>query len=595
MTTTTTLEASFPLFQTESTSNYRPFRRHRNYLYNNWGKLLSNCWHSLKTAASRTQQFSKSLLGTTIIYITADTVGSLSGEAIGSSTVAKVSSCVVCTIARIGVPTALIISSGALACRANLSRADKVRLGAIVITSLALTSFNIFGNYGSALDLVFQKIGAVAGTILGGYAGLWIVGSPTVFYDQQNPWNSYSVSSLRFLAVGMVFENAIVYPTMPLIGHCLRIPRAALRITLQNIAYNSNTLIPLVQESIRERNFGKPRIPIIIHTAVNTYCGNNSKFLTQKFSKLSMRSIFPKIVYKQFHLIKCDNLLSSSLTSKVEPLLNSKKIATKAISAFHGYMQILTKLKKLADIHKNLQEAILKNKSESPKYKKQITEMICDKILLRKNATWESFVSSIIDYSWQTENARQLMKTLHQSIRQAEIGLFGFSLINKQQSAYINEILEIHLKHYLIYLLLNYNELPELTQKEENESITALVNIVFSHYVDSLVPPFLAKASRKTINTGLHLTFKLQELISVFFVQPEQSSFQHVPTSEIIINENHAGSESEQSSHLVTKLEIKEDYKAKAAPPFRPAIVHPSSKPKKVRSQIIVFDDHFSK
>lgn len=550
---------------------HRPFRKFRRYRYNvftGWDKILSNLWNEVSNENSKTQKVAHSLLGKVVIYTLADTVGSIAGCAAGSIILGEMGS---------DIGKCLVSSEFLLACvvfeflgleYSRHCKTKNMHLIALTISTLALMKFTSSeerGNYGSYWGrFAGEEVGGFAGTILGGILLLKIAGSPTIFYDQNHPWDSYATSTARFLLIGKIFEAIIAKPSIPYIWPFLWITRKTTCIIFQNVAYNSNTLIQTL-EGLRNRTFGRPQIPAIAKMALNTYCGHNIKFFGEEFSRFSIKSTFPSLAKRQFELIaKFDRFLSQAFIDEVKHLAeNSDKMAAIAISAFYEYTELIANSKEIIEAHKQMRKAIFEKTEDHHQHKEKIVQMLREKIspveAKKKNRTeildkimedsqdeeelveitlennspiqeptiWDEGCQWLIDHYWTSENTNEILKTFKDLIMQMEISLVGFPLTDAGQVSYLNEGIDIYLQHYLLYLLLNYHKLEALTPQQEFQSLETLKNLIFNHYIAPIAPSLVTDIGHAIVSRSLKTAFKTQSLFIYLFRQPEQSSLFH--------------------------------------------------------------------
>jgi len=510
--------------------HYRPFKRSRYSPFTGWGKIFHNCWENINAAYNKTYPIAQSILGRVVIYCIADYAGATIGHSLGSTILGNIGSWIGKNLVSTKV-LGFVIGSEIVAFKCHQpSKKRDLFLTALTTTTTALLIMKFFDeldNYGASWGRLFgEEMGGFAGTILGGFCFLKIAGSPSVFLNDQNPWDSYSTSTTRFLVVGMVFESVIAKPSTPWIGPCLRILRTVTCITLQNVAYNANTIILLTKKKLNN-NFAQPKIPAIAKMAINTYCGHNSQFFEEEFARCSLKQIFPSLAKHQFELVKkFDGFLPSLLLDGIKNLADhSEKMTSISISAFHEYAKLLTESAELIEVHQEFRKAIMNQTGKHLKYKEQIVQIILAKISTPKAPIRDQFIQFFINNCWTFDYAQQSMKTVTELIQKLEVALIGIPLSTPQQIAYLNEILDIYLQYYLIFLLFKYNTLESLTPVQEHQSIVILTHAIFNHYVESIVPKPIAKASHIIITKALQTAFKAENLLTLFFHQPEQISY----------------------------------------------------------------------
>lgn len=520
---------------TSDLKKHRPFKRYRYSPFSGLGKDLSNFWEKTRYAASITCKCTKSILGRVVVYSLADIGGGFLGSYVGSKAFHELGSDLgrVCTSKEF-LTIAAILEMNTLYSRESHKEKEIILIAMIIgtIAVMTLTSQEDRNEYGSQIGgMIGCQAGDFVGTILGGYAFLKLAGSPTVFYDPKEPWNSYTFSTIRFLAVGKLFDLIVIKSSTPFIGSLVNLPRNIVRGTLQNLSYNSNAILPIIKESMRNKSMGKPQLPTIAKLFCNTYCGHNVEFFQQEFSKCSLKSIFPSLASLQSDFFrKIDRRLPFYLSDQVNFLTEkSDVLASKAISAFHVYTTVLSNSQEIKNEHEKMREAFFQENGNFIAHKNQIIKLLRSKIkrysgsgASKNSEIWNQTVSRIVDAIFQGQNMQMMKNGFWESFKQMEIALMGFPMLSPHQTSYLNEMLEIYLQHYVIFLICYYDKFHELVREEENQSIEMLMNLIFKHYVHSITPASLAKFSQKVVNETMKRVIEFQKLIMLFFLQPEQ-------------------------------------------------------------------------
>lgn len=329
----------------------------------------------------------------------------------------------------------------------------------------------------------------VVGTILGGYAGLKLIGNKISLVDRVSPTDSYSVNMFKFLLVGGIYENVIVKSSIPYISPFFNFPRGLVKVVFQAMAYNSQDLIPIFQKCVREKTLA-PTLPSALQMISNRYCIKHSPKIARSLTKLVSETIFPSFVNKKGDVILVP--FTSSIQSAIEKLgKNSGTIATVAMRGFVQYMDLLKKLDPI-----KLEED------------------------LQKRMHWYAQLSPIIT-NVIGGNIKNWSSSILQVLQESEIELFGLRISGDEQSKKIEEMLSIHLKYYLFYILSNFDKLSsDLSPMEERDFLSYVGGTFFSVYTNPSSPNVVARFLQK----ATHVLCKMVYLVRKFVERAEQNT-----------------------------------------------------------------------
>lgn len=542
------------------TSTPRPFQRKRHF----FGRLnFSHLWERISTAFEKPKKVLDSVIGKSVVYALAETGGAIIGQCAGENVLAaicsKIGQHILMTNVVVG-GTLLVFSS-----RINASNFKKAAMVTIVIGSAVLNKSNTeIPEYGSFLGHQFGEFtGGSLGAIVGGFFGLLLFKSPTVFWDKDKPWDSYSVSMIRFTGSGLCFDAAIKQASIPWVSPLLNIPRGVIKAVVQTSAYNSNHLFPFVKQCLQKKSMSTgSHIPLFVKMLVNSHCGHNARHFAKKLSGSvnALLSFVPNIVNKMLSIKTFSTLLVS------DPIMeglqfapeSSRLITNAALRGLYNYISILRKSDTIIAAHRNF-EIAFENNLDISDYKIKLSQAIKD-ALNREDTTLMQGIKAKLE-THITDCNKENLKGLIASIKATEVVLLGIPMMTDKQASFLNEILEIYLAPYLVYTFSNWSAFKkDLMPTEERDGLIALNNLLFNYYFRRLLPSIVATPLQKM----MHLTIQTAHTLAYIFAQPEQSTYLPGEIKEENFNEDYVEDpEKARSRNFVNELKkapVRYDY-----------------------------------
>jgi len=396
----------------------------------------------------------------------------------------------------------VVIAAGALAACGYAFMKKKPLVGVVLLGAVSQCSYE---QQKAAGFVVGQWVGRGVGTILGGYAGLKIVGSKVNLIDRVTPTDSYSVGMTKFILIGEIFDAAIVKASFPYAAIVVNIPRHLVKTVFQMGGYNSQMVVPYVRSCFRAKKLVQP-LPTTLKMICNRYCIANSFQIASKLTALTSLKILPMIVEKGLALFG-KNAILPQIQGGVEFLgLHSDLFTTIAMRSLHQYMEMLKKVD-----HNDLEAS------------------------LKKEIFGAAAVSPVFDLALKS-NIVDWANSMIESIRELEVALTGYLLLSEEAAEPLKQTLANHLKYYFIYTLLNCNKLTnELSPIEERDFFSDLNHAFFTIYTHPSNPSRIAQGLEKTTAFAIHCIHKLQRFIeqeehNAMFVGQVHFIDEYVPT-----------------------------------------------------------------
>jgi hypothetical protein len=506
-------------------------------------QCLSRVFQAAISIRERATQFTKSLLGKIAVCIGAEIVGAQIGELAGRVIAGEVASEIGERIFPYIALNALVVGGATSTYFLAKKTSDTALICFVLISPVpAVLAMNLsseqLSNVGASSGRAFgEQIGAIAGTILGGFGGLLLAGSPTVLWNAEDSHNSYSVSMIRFLAMGIAFDACITTPTTPIITPLLLIPRQGIRAVAQTLAYNSAIFLPCAMQCIKgHRVPGKILTPFFLQIIVNKLNGSSGSNKNQEYTakKLYIKIFSPFVILSRIIRKGIKIGIEQSAVPRIETAANLFVNIT--LKSFHYYVQLLQNSESV-----RVAQTEFKNSFHNPDQRERSRIILVEAIdtLLKSNWPYsENIAQSIVESLLKDRGVKLLISELIDKIQVLEVELVGFSLLSENKATYLKEIVDIHLQHYLVYLLLNYAQLSEeLTPAEEEEIILDLNNFIIGGYAEHAIPPFMADAARQMINKGLQFIFNAKKLIQRVAQKSEQRTHLSVQDESQIVEE----------------------------------------------------------
>jgi hypothetical protein len=439
------------------------------------------CTDKLLKVIEKVRPFSKSILGNVAKCAVAETVCGIAGSMAGGIVGGRVCQ-------RLG---SMALAGGTVAGGDYAYHKNRKALLALAITAGIVQCVVFSEDQQAAGFLIFGEwAGSAIGTILGGYAGLKLAGSRIDLIDRVTPTDSYTVNMIKHQAVEEVFEAVIVKSSLPYVSPIFNLPRYVVKAILKTSGYNSQFLVPVIRKSFQERKL-VPTVPLILKMLTNRYCVDNSSHLAAKVTKLLSLKMLPTILQKGMDLLSQTALLPQ-IKASIEFLgKNTDILANVTMRSLLKYVEVVKRID-----HKNLKAA------------------------LKEAIPFSTLVSPVFDLPMK-EKIRGWANSIVDSIREMEVELTGYQLLTDPEIEALRFTLTVHLKYYVIYTLLNCNNLTDaLSPIEERDFFNDLNNAFFAIYTHESRPNRVAQALRKTTGLAIDGIHKLRRFIE----QAEQNT-----------------------------------------------------------------------
>lgn len=437
------------------------------------------------------QQFSRSLLGRIIVCTVADLKGSSYGSWAGRKIVRYGGA----EIGKSFVPYCLLIplfasATGSLYLMARKTSLSTMAffhcamvLSAILLFSADRTQLMAFG--ATAGFECGDMIGNVAGIILGGGLCLKLVGSPVTLWNKKNLSETYTFCTLKYIATGAAFDFFLASSAYPM-PYALQ----GCRLISQTIAYNSHLFFPFVRNCIKERHLSKVNLftSFTVQMAANKVSGlhRSSEEMLQTMEKqISIPLSIVSGMIKQAVKVGIWKDEQIMIHDTVEVCVNF------AWRSLHDYVTILENSAPLKQAHNDFKRSFhhpsgkilskeeLKRKEQ---FKKQLIGVL-DQLFPHESIYVDKIVALLDRKDIKAQTA-----TLVEKMIEFEIEAIGFTLL-KKDAEYLNQCLDIYLKYYLIFTLMNYHKLTHpLTTADEEHLILSLHRGVLLNYIKYAFP-----------------------------------------------------------------------------------------------------------
>lgn len=516
-------------------SPHRPFKRQRPNLFNlkKWENFFSDIWSNIGFGSAETQ-IQKSLLGKVVTYAGSELCCSIAGGMVGKHLIGKLVSELGRRLLYPGLINVALLGMAGISFK--VSKAAKVIFILIAAGSTTLLisysklHIDLYGaNSGLPLG---EAIGYLAGTILGGFGGLYIAGSNAALWDKDNPRGSYLTGMLRFVATGGIFDTFIT-TSIPYAGPFYSIPRTAVKSILQTLAFSSDTILPMLKNLIKHSK--KPRkilTPFLVQLITNRF--SRSQGTIQPITKEISTKIF-------FALRVLPSILEKSIRIGVEFGLgllvnkqNANVFVTVALRSVHQYFTLLRQNPDIINAEQNLRKSFLDLSIDRKKAEEDLAKSLSNAIK-QPNSYSKSVLLNIVDRILKDEDIQELTNSLVANIQKLEIEVIGIHLLNSDKAAYLKKLSFIYLKNYLYFVLQNWEGLTEkLTPSTEQEIVFDIGYEILSSYFSFATPQKLAKLINSTTKTTLQTALKTREFIIRILKEPEHTEHLIVPSNPIL-------------------------------------------------------------
>ncbi len=520
----------------------RPFQKRKCDIFKGFNIIIGASWETIKNLAAKTkvfssalfdslagktQQISNSLAGKVVKCAVAESAGAYVGEKVAKSICSHITARIGQSIAPIlGLGGAIVGGSYAIySLAAKTSDATRFHFTVVAATSVTLLltfSFDQLSDFGgSAGQILGDNFGSIAGTILAGYQGLSSAGSKATLWDSHNPWDSYSISMLRYLGTGALFDTCINSPSTPCAKIIIGLPRLITRTLLQTLAFSSNAFIPFIKSTFQARRLSKNTFtPLVVEIITTRFHGTKhspsiKKEMAQKF--VSTFDVLPSLVEKGLKVC-----VENGIGLLID---NTHQYLTIALRSFHQYTQTLNTSDAVRTAHNEFRESYLDSDLQRETCKAKLLNAIKAEVQQHPGYT-EQLFQATIELFLNNIDIKELSNKIISKIQELEVEVIGLSLLAEKQAPYLKDIIEIYLFHYLVFTLSNYKKLTaELTPSEEQDILLDANNFVLFTYLDFVTPQFVASAIHQIAALAIKSTFKTKDLISTLMQQPEQMSF----------------------------------------------------------------------
>ena len=538
----------------------------------------SSCWQRLRPSSIPFQSIARSLLGKVFLYTIADTAGAVIGGRVGGSIIGRIGSSVGYCLG-FGMP--LVGLAGIQAIRSSqMERISKLFIALVSMsTSAALVVYvEDVANYGDyAGSSIGNIMGVFAGTISGGYVGLYLAGSPA-------SWDLYSKGTARFLGVGMAFKGMIVCPDTWIAMPLILLHRISC-VSVQVFAYNTPEITRAVSFYIKNRKDDGLEFSII-RPIVNHYSGHSAEFLSKELSK-SISSLIAFALTKSLPLTtqcfgmllsgSAESVFTSSIQNSMRGSLESAVIGTPhfIMNSMHNYIIFLNRSSQIQDAYKAFEVAFFERTDHEGRTNEAfLIEAI--KGELRKQSNFFTLYETAFQSILTPEIENNLISDFRKLVRDMEVELVGCRLLKSDQISYLGELLRIHLSLYLIFTSINYkNFLPSSGNKEKNrieedpnadkefllinkieekgnferieesEFFAMMIRLFFQYYVSAVTPTRVSTGSHMAVHGILTTTYRIQRAVTDYFRPPEQKAHLIHPIGPIdLMEENEQPGES---------------------------------------------------
>lgn len=494
--------------------NYPVLQRH-----NRLNNLFSGCYQTLKGVArssyDRACKVHQSIIGKATIFAVAECVGALSGNSLLGNVGTLIAQN---NIAATALSTYVVVI-GIYKWNTHKETFNKQFRPQLILTSAIVIHIILMNEEEEEL---LGRIGRVLGTVLGGYAGLFLTGSPTLFFDNSNPWGCYSVSMIRYLEGGTLFNSIIATPQSAVSKALLKAPRAIICAITQTMAYNSSSTISFAKKCVVRR--GVPNntvVPFLAGTITDTFSGHSSIPLSRELTQKIIIPLhrFPTLIINEKLFERIEGFVEA-LTSQVLKAVASQSdvIANVIARTFNDYIHVINSRTILA-AHTEFLEGFHQPEMER---KKEMFEFLLEQVFNEKfpNKGPDSFGKPVKTFI--QEKINEQLPLILTSIYDFEETLFGFKPLQTREPAFQKVVLEIHALRFLILCIQNLRDPKMQAQKIGDKEIILDINdFILRTYLRFIIPTPIAFCIEKIGNVSINAIFGAKNKIANFVRQCE--------------------------------------------------------------------------
>lgn len=448
-----------------------------NSLKNSLSNRVVSCAGALKqfygSYLARESPFRKSVIGCMIFGFGFETIGAVAGAAIGGSLIGAACKRLAPVIVAAGIGGALYSLRG---------RVALVTTAALFVPCAMVALPSAFNLMALWIGGTGAWLGANAGLVLGGYAGLSLFGSKVTLWDRSDSYRTYAVLMGVSIVAGEVFQRAL----------SVEFPWSLLRFgrpIVQTFVYNLSSIFGICGSLFREKRLKQEVvIPLIIKSLCDKYCEKNAQPFTDKLIHMlsSTVGVIPWMEQQiQFFLkLECFQTFCQSTVDKFKG--NSHKIAAALMRGFGQYMQLVKEAKNLEQLKEKIPSAPL------------------------------IFVNTFC--CAQTDAMAESILT---SIQQTGIDLYGSPI--PVDIVKMKPLFSMHIRYFLTYFLWNL-DFRVLEECEEQMFISKLVDAFTSVLDQSSSSHKIIGLLGKGVQFAVPRAYFLKKHIGRFIEPPEQTA-----------------------------------------------------------------------
>lgn len=531
---------------------YRPFRNASNYCADviiiPLAKRFQPIAKSILDQAERMRPIANSLMGRIVKSAAAETVCAIAGAAAGELVVGNLCYAMGPQV----VPAACVIG---LAAAVATKKKPQMVLFTIGLVSPAIFSRGKQAEY-------FVQAGAYAGravgNILGGYVGLTkLAGAKIDLVNRTRPSDSYAVNMLKFQAAGELFDAVIASSSIPYAAGLINLPRNAVKSVIQTLAYNSQSSLPLIRKCVREKRLSLS-LPQAVKMVCSRYSVENSRAFASQAAGFVSKSIFPAVMDKMGAILG-DHLVAAQVKKGIGFMADhSDQVATALMRGFVQYGDLVQAIHAefpdfSIDEEGDLVSIERKNAGASSKGAPLCLDPKLLKKALKTKIPGAALLSPVFDRAMKS-SIQEWSQALVAMIEGGEREIFGVEILGKERAEVLREFLPIHLKYYLIFVLLNAPSLSRvLTLIEERDFFAAVNGAFFSIYTNSAQPHGLVRCFREAVSLAGEGLYKMRR-----FIEPEDE--ETLVAEPIAFADDHFPRAAAQNAVVNGVIAVQEDY-----------------------------------
>lgn len=391
-----------------------------------------------------------------------------------------------------------------------------------------------FADQGEAFALaVGEQAGYIAGTIIGGYIGLCAAGADVRLWNAEEPSGCYSVSMLRYLAAGFLFDQVIRPPDYLILKIALIAPIKLSKLGCQTMAYTTPAWIPVATQAFhKKKGSANLIVPLLGEMLHNRFGLQDAAGMSRNISNLAVNSasrvsssfplFFRAVLFCDRQTVNLTEKLGSRLVPLILPYFNEGvKLVRPTLEA--GLETLLRPaLNQYGQAEKCLPVLIMESLRSYLQIVKQLdikasdTAEYCKQLDLALNSQIQA--PTLVDRLLLPTLENLFVKWADSIVNAKEgfdIGFCGFSLTS-DQSPYLKQVLPIYLKYYFLHAFCNASKIDAMTPTDEQTFLLDLNYLFFSFNVRSNCPPWMTTLIYETFKTAINT-------VGIVLFPPEQT------------------------------------------------------------------------